>query len=395
VLLGSDFFWPSVGGCELFIEDLGRQLIGAGYEVHHVCRHLPERASLTHEGIHIAPFDCTGRFCDRAFGPGYEAYKNFLSSARYEAAFFIGQPDIWLMAPLLENPVPHTRCCLIPIINTMLLDEWRSRNEFELVAAVLRNASLCIALTEAGMDHQFLKKIAANTCFLPHAIPAYPEMPDFRMRHELASDIPLIVHVGNYWPLKNQLSLLEQLRPLAGDWQLALIGHQLPWPEESRYYDMVAALAAADPRVRPLGGLVAPEADAAIAAADVFVLPSKAEARPLVILQAMRHGIPWVATPECNSVHDDAGGVVAPLEHFSAVIRTLLDNPDYREALGALGRRHWQECCSWGVILPRFLEILAEGRPAVDLVMPPNLRKNNDRLRQRILSASNLACASG
>ncbi len=389
ILLGSDFFWPSFGGCENFLADLGKQLSLYGYEVHVVTRKLESRDQFFYEGIHIIQFDCTGRFRDNAFGPEYERYQNFLLYSQYKAAIIIGQPDSWLHAPLLTSTPPFP-IHLIPIINPELVNDWNSLNHHGLVAAVLQRAHGCISLTQSGLDASYLRTVGVEPFFIPHAITPFPPQPGFRKRHGLKTDLPLLVHVGNFWPVKNQLALVTTMQSSPGQWQLALIGAALPWPQEKQYYDAVVAAAAQDPRIHLLGPLPPEEADAAIAEADLLLLPSKAECRPLVILQAMHHGTPWIATPQCNSVHEDAGGIICPLPQFPSVVATLLSQPALRQALGAIGKQLWQQCFTWENVLPLFVEIIERGKPQSPMAIPEEISRANLHFSQKVRSLSQL-----
>ena len=79
--------------------------------------------------------------------------------------------------------------------------------------------------------------------------------------------------------------LLRSLRNHPGDFQLALIG--APSPEHPDLAEAVARLASEDPRVHLLGPCTSETVAAAMDEADVFLLPSLAEATPLVLLEAM------------------------------------------------------------------------------------------------------------
>lgn len=82
-----------------------------------------------------------------------------------------------------------------------------------------------------------------------------------------------------------------------------------------------------------------------LAAADVFVLPSLAEALPTVIIEAMAGGLPTVATtvggiPEI--VDQGITGVLVPpadSARLADAVGRLLDSPRQRHAMGIAGRR--------------------------------------------------------
>jgi glycosyltransferase involved in cell wall biosynthesis len=105
-------------------------------------------------------------------------------------------------------------------------------------------------------------------------------------------------------------------------------------------------------------------------AASALLLPSRVEATPLVVLEAMSHRLPWIATPGCGAVHEHAGGIVVPLDAFLPTARELLADEPRRRALGEAGHDHWAACYSWEHIAPRYDALLRGARELPPLVAP-------------------------
>jgi phosphatidylinositol alpha-1,6-mannosyltransferase len=108
------------------------------------------------------------------------------------------------------------------------------------------------------------------------------------------------------------------------------------------------------------------ELDAEYARASVFAMPSRAEGFGLVYIEAMRHGLPVIA-----SLHDAAPEVVLDGQTGYTVnldrpdqlperIIHLLRNPDQAATLGEAGRRRWAEHFSYSAFRARFLPLLHE-----------------------------------
>ncbi len=93
--------------------------------------------------------------------------------------------------------------------------------------------------------------------------------------------------------------------------------------------------------------------NAAYAAADVFCLPSteRAESFGLVLLEAMRAGLPTVASDIPGSgvgyvVRNGETGLLVPpgdVAALAAALRRLADDAPLRRCLGDAGARRWQE----------------------------------------------------
>jgi glycosyltransferase involved in cell wall biosynthesis len=86
------------------------------------------------------------------------------------------------------------------------------------------------------------------------------------------------------------------------------------------------------------------DASLMIAACDLFVLPSATESFGLVLLEAMKHAKPLIATraggPQEVVVHNETGLLVPPGDSaaLASAISSLLANPERARALGICGR---------------------------------------------------------
>lgn len=108
--------------------------------------------------------------------------------------------------------------------------------------------------------------------------------------------------------------------------------------------------------IRVIDGSTPGNAAAAVAAADVFLFASRIECAPLVILEAMAAGTPWVSY-DVGNVRELSGGIV----------ETCLDGL-VRAADGVLGGRHpglgeqgraaWRERHTWPQIVDRYERLL-------------------------------------
>ncbi|WP_100498373.1 glycosyltransferase family 4 protein [Geodermatophilus chilensis] len=87
-----------------------------------------------------------------------------------------------------------------------------------------------------------------------------------------------------------------------------------------------------------------------LAAADVFVLPSRHEGMPLVALEAMEAGLPVVGTRVIGTEEVVADGVTGALVRpgdpaaLGAALERLLADPALRRRQGAAGRRRYLAC---------------------------------------------------
>jgi len=108
-----------------------------------------------------------------------------------------------------------------------------------------------------------------------------------------------------------------------------------------------------------------------LAAADLFVLPSREESPSLALLEAMAAGLPIVATDVPGTrepVTDGQHGLLVPgqdVDALSAAILRLLDAPELAARLGAAARDHAQTQFSLAQMADAHLKLFESLTPAV------------------------------
>lgn len=387
ILLACDFFWPSVGGTELFVEELGRRLIAEGYHVDVACRALPERLTHIRHGMRIYQFYCHDRFHDASMGSDIKIFQRHILESGYKSVLALAHPDTWI-CHALHTLSEHNRPTIImmPSMNNENLRLWRQKDVMDKIRAILHGADTLITVSENGIDATELDAMGIPHTFIPHAVTSEASPENSRTRYALTKGRPLLACVGNFWPVKNQANLLSLMQSMPGDWQLVLAGAALPWPHERDYFLQCFQLASRDPRIRILGPLPPLEAAALIRDADILLVPSQGEsAGPLVVLQAMAFGVPWIATPECNAVEDEAGGIIVPLKNFPEAIQAMFSAPKLARSLAKMGKKHWNTCFNWINVLPKFVDCIEGRKSTISLHMPQNIRKQRDIILSKIL----------
>jgi glycosyltransferase involved in cell wall biosynthesis len=183
------------------------------------------------------------------------------------------------------------------------------------------------------------------------------EIPLGRLR-PVDAQPPLIVMVARFAAQKDHSTLLQALSGLLSmRWRLLLVG---TGDRETRVVRQVDALGLTD-RVR----ILPPGTDVTrlLMQAQIFVLSSHFEALPISILEAMRAGLPVVATNVggiSESVqHEETGllvnhGDVAGLRHTLA---RVIAGPALRIALGSAGRSLWAAQFTASAMAARTVEV--------------------------------------
>jgi glycosyltransferase involved in cell wall biosynthesis len=153
-----------------------------------------------------------------------------------------------------------------------------------------------------------------------------------------------IVMVARFEAPKDHETLVESLGRLQQmPWSLSLIGEG---PLQEQVRERVTALGL-EGRVQ-FAGQSAQVAEA-LAAAQIFVLSSQSEAFPRSILEAMRAGLPVVASDVGGvkeAVTSGHNGYVVPrqsIEGLAEALGRLLGDPAERERMGANGRLRFEQ----------------------------------------------------
>ena len=169
---------------------------------------------------------------------------------------------------------------------------------------------------------------------------------------------PLIVMVARFASQKDHATLLQALSGLrCMEWSLLLVGTGELEPQVSA---QIAALGLSG-RVRILPAET--NVGRLLMEAQLFVLSTHFEALPISILEAMRAGLPVVATDVggiSESVREGETGLLThhgDVDSLGDALARLIADPALRLALGAAGRRLWSAQFTASKMAARTVEV--------------------------------------
>ena len=174
--------------------------------------------------------------------------------------------------------------------------------------------------------------------YIPNGVPP-PETAGLEALAPFGIAAPgFILWMGRFVPEKRVEDLVSAFRQLPGDHRLVLA---VEVSESDPYFRSVRAAAGGDARILFPGGLYGPAKSAALSHAGLVALPSELEGFPIVLLEAMRHGRPVLASdipenleavsPGSNGFTFPAGDVPALRDRFE----WLLSHPSEAASAGA------------------------------------------------------------
>jgi glycosyltransferase involved in cell wall biosynthesis len=199
-------------------------------------------------------------------------------------------------------------------------------------------------ITVSEFDRRFgleLNLVAEHQVVTVHN--GIPDVP-VSLRADPSHTPPRLVMIARFGPQKDHGTLLRALGELQEhSWHLDLLGDG-PLLQETEA--LAATLGIAD-RIRFMGQRM--DVDQILAASQGFLLVTNWEGFPLSILEAMRAGLPVIASAVggvSESVLDGETGYLVPrgdVQRLRKRIAELVTDPALRSRLGARGRQHYEQ----------------------------------------------------
>ena len=188
------------------------------------------------------------------------------------------------------------------------------------------------------------KYVHRRSCFfIPNGIPG----PHFRpeTQNTVASKYPTILFLSNLIPAKGPLVLLEACRILK-DKGIEFSAHFVGNPSKeisSTFFEMAIRNYGLENFAKYLGPKYGEEKHEELRHADILAFPTEKDCFPLVLLEAMAHYLPVVATNEGaipQIVQDGRTGFIIrknnPLD-LAEKLEILINSPEIAKKMGLLG----------------------------------------------------------
>lgn len=196
----------------------------------------------------------------------------------------------------------------------------------------------------------------------------------FRKKYNI--DNKIILCVSNFFPGKGQEFLLESLNRLDGDFTAVFISTTVNF-SYARVLSHKVKSALSKSRFKSKFLIDIPREDTigAFRESDVFAFPTQKEVAPLVVLESMACGLPWVAMPVGNipqlkggltyfweSINSEGFAIYGEdsYNNLTNNLRMLLNDSDLRTKLGNEGRRYIDEHHDWKKIASQYNSVFQQ-----------------------------------
>ncbi len=217
-----------------------------------------------------------------------------------------------------------------------------------------------IAVSESNRNLAIQRKVApANKIVTVHNGIADTNHRAFPERGE----VPRITMVARFAPQKNQAQLLQALAEIDLPFQLTFVGDG---PTRASAEALTKDLELTN-RVEYLG--VRLDTDVILSQSSIFALATNWEGFPITILEAMRAGLPVIATDVDGvreAVIDGQTGFLVPRGDTKALeerLALLLADPTLRKNMGTAGRRSYESEFTQAVMLKKIAGVYQEAAP--------------------------------
>ncbi|MHA1942151.1 MAG: glycosyltransferase [Candidatus Hodarchaeales archaeon] len=331
----SDFYYPSIGGTQMLCKGIAEWFLQQGHEIEIITSPDSNRKGLSYEVNELR-------------GNSFKD-SNILLEKNYDAVFVLA--DLFSPSITTMNPGDVRKSILILNMDENVyrwIKEGKIKDvaqrvekikSFSHVVSFCQDAPVNKFLDENGIKYHFIPNFSGDTL--------NGEKSEKITKEALGITKKIIFNHGRLHPNKNIHKMIEAFADsgLKDEYSLVILG-AISSPDCVGYLnkcnDIIKSKGVGD-SVRILKGTTNKIViNSLLSLADVYFLPSPSEGLPLVLIEAMSAGLPWVSTP--------VGGVPAVFGRHDngAILSSINFTPDQmRKAIetvsGKNSRTDWEE----------------------------------------------------
>jgi glycosyltransferase involved in cell wall biosynthesis len=361
ILFTVAYYYPTVGGAEEVVRQVAQGLVKRGHQVTIATSYVPERLYKEINGVKVESFAIKGNMVKGISGE-IEKFRNFLINSNFDIICNYAAQS-WTTDLMFEVfDVVKAKKVLIPCGYSGLA-LWSKKilywNYFRKLPFYLKKYDHIVYHSENYIDKTFGDKYGIkHYSIIPNAIhinEMQTSVVKFRGLYNIKTKY-ILLNVSNHFGLKGHSLLANAFKRLnRDDVTLVIIGNRVSGL--AGCYDKCLKVASYNPRVVLLENTPREHVISAFHEADVFVLGSKVECFPLVILESMAAGVPFVST-NVGCVQELSGGIIIDsIDGMVTNINRLLDDITLREILSISGKNTCLSKYTWDKIILKYEEL--------------------------------------
>lgn len=283
----SDFYYPSIGGTQMLCKGIAEWFQEQGHDIEIITSPDSSRKDLGYVVNEI----------DRASFQG----SNILLEKNYDAVFVLA--DLFSPSILSMNAGEARKTILILNLDENVYkwnQEGRIKDTQQRIEKI-KSFSHVVSFCQGAPVNKFLEENDIKYHFIPNFSRDVlnGDKSDKITKKALGIDKKIIFNHGLIETRKNQLNLIKAFLDsgLSDDYHLVLLGSPRSGGDMKYFLDCKQLCDSSDSITMIKGTNNQVVVNSLLNIADVYVLPSMAEGLPLVLLEAMSAGLPWVSTP--------------------------------------------------------------------------------------------------
>jgi glycosyltransferase involved in cell wall biosynthesis len=417
ILIGTDYYYPSVGGQQIVLKEIAERLVKLGHKVTVATSKLQNRQENYLNGVNIQEFNIKGSYVHGIQG-NINDYKNFILNGNFDA-ILIKAAQGWTIDALIPilNKI-KARKVFIPCGFSAMYDSYYSEY-YNIMPDILRQFDHLIFYASDYRDINFARQHnITNFSIIPNGASkiefSVPKESDFRERLNIGKKSFVILTVGTFTGGKGHYELAQAFK-LANFKQpatLILNGNQPSISPKLKANVLIKQYLKMEPlsmlkrvfrdllyafgiRKKPLKqnwtdiakkvnsedsskkiiitNLQRQDVIQAFLNSDIFVFASNIEYSPLVLFESAAAGLPFLTVPVGNAkeiIEWTRGGIICPApvhsngrtvvnpQILAKEIMKLANNPKKRKQLGEDGKMNWSNKLTWEKITIEYEKVL-------------------------------------
>jgi L-malate glycosyltransferase len=353
-----EFYHPLRGGAETVVRRLSEGLAAKGHQVTVATSAHPARRPVEQiNGVEVRGFDITGNRVKGYGGKGIQDYRKWVMSRRWDVILVYALQS-W-PGDLIMEFAEYVKCpaLILAPCGCSGLRGLRSllyRSYYRTIEGRISLWDSFVVHSSDYIDAAWLHDLGVERI---HVIPNgvdVGEFPPAAFPHRESGRNPFrLVCIGNHYWVKGHDRLLRLLPRIGNEVEIRMVGGR-----PAKWYQDCSKLCAA--AARGYSGLTLIDGSkrgnvlASLAWADALVLPSRVEAFPLVVLEALAAGRPYVSW-DVGAVKEIPGGLlVSNAAGFRHAVRTLTEDDRLYAALVDEGREAVRQRYDWDQIVDQY-----------------------------------------
>lgn len=349
ILLIGQSYWPRKNGISTVLTTLAEGLARRGHAVDVATEHEPARQATTHRGVRIHSFRVSGNGMTGMRGE-VAAFRQFVEAGCWDLQHHHAC-QIWSFDALADWLPRRQRPVVVTPHGFSQLNNPAWRPYFEQFRQLLEHVDAVTCLSETFEEVPFLKRLGyARYEVVGNGVDRdeVEKLPVRNLRRDWGlSGRFWTLNVSNHLRLKGHRTLYDLARRVP-DMEVVNVGNP-HYPErfglgrlrlKSPCTYECALQAKLIPNFWTKPGSDRQTVLSAYRQADVFVLPSAREASPVVLLEAMAAGLPWVSF-DVGDVREHRGGlVVSSVEEMAEAVQAIQHDRALARGLAEAGASH-------------------------------------------------------